>query len=132
MASKVKKRRSTFSFKDVEILYLVEGLSPIIKLHEEKKVSTTTIIRAVTALKSVGKTRSSLENWVSENLRVGSRGRTVPKIGQERNYRAQQINESDPFLRLPLSALRALKGDVFSVSFEKDRIIVKRKPSFQT
>jgi hypothetical protein len=27
MAGKTRKRRSTFSFKDVEILYLVEGLS---------------------------------------------------------------------------------------------------------
>jgi hypothetical protein len=127
MAGKTRKRRSTFSFKDVEILYLVEGLSPIIKLHKEKKVSPATIRRAVTALKSVGKIESSLENWVSENLRVGSRGRAAPKIGQERIYRAQQINESGPFLRLPLGALRALKGDVLAVSFEKDRIIVKRK-----
>jgi hypothetical protein len=56
---------------------------------------------------------------VSENLRVGSRGRAAPKIGQERVYRAQQINESGPFLRLPLGALRALKGDALSVSLKK-------------
>jgi hypothetical protein len=127
MAGKTRKRRSTFSFKDVEILYLVEGLSPIIKLHREKKVSPTTIRRAVSALKSVGKVESSLETWVSENLHVGSRGRAAPKIGQERVYRAQQINESGPFLRLPLGALKALKGDALSVVFEKDRIVVKRR-----
>lgn len=127
MAGKTRKRRSTFSFKDVEILYLVEGLSPIIKLHREKKVSPTTIRRAVSALKSVGKVESSLETWVSENLHIGSRGRAAPKIGQERVYRAQQINESGPFLRLPLGALKATKGDTLSVVFEKDRIIVKRR-----
>jgi hypothetical protein len=127
MALKMRKRRSTFSFKDVEILYLVEGLSPIVKLHKDKKISPATIRRAVTALRSVGKTESSLENWMSENLRVGSRGRAAPKIGQERVYRAQQINESGPFLRLPLGALRAAKGEVLSVAFEKDRIVVKKK-----
>lgn len=127
MALKTRKRRSTFSFKDVEILYLVEGLSPIIKLHKEKKVSPATIRRAVVALKSVGKMESSLETWVSENLRVGSRGRAAPRIGQERIYRAQQINESGPFLRLPLGALHATKGDVLSVCFEKDAIVVKKQ-----
>src|SRR5688572_21559503 len=127
MAGKIRKRRSTFSFKDVEILYLVEGLSPIIKLHKEKKVSPATIRRAVVALKNVGKMGSSLENWVSENLRVGSRGRAAPKIGQERVYRAQQINESGPFLRLPLGALRAVKGDTLCVLFENDCIVVKKK-----
>ncbi|MCA9508416.1 MAG: hypothetical protein KC505_08350 [Myxococcales bacterium] len=127
MATKTRKRRSTFSFKDVEILYLVEGLSPIIKLHKDKKVSPATIRRAVGALRSVGKVESTLENWVNENLRVGSRGRAAPKIGQERVYRAQQINESGPFLRLPLGALKALKGDALSVSFEKDCITVSKR-----
>lgn len=127
MPTKTRKRRSTLSFKDVEILYLVEGLSPIIKLHKEKKVSPATIRRAVTALRSVGKLESTLETWVSENLRVGSRGRAAPRIGQERVYRAQQINDSGPFLRLPLGALRASKGDVLSVSFEKESIVVKKR-----
>ena len=127
MVVKKRKRRSTFSFKDVEILYLVEGISPIIKLHKEKKVSPATIRRAVTALRSVGKVGSSLETWVSENLRVGSRGRAAPKIGQERVYRAQQINESGPFLRLPLGALEATKGDPLMVVFENERIVVKKQ-----
>lgn len=121
------KKRTTLSFKDVEILYLVEGLSPIIKLHKEKKVSPSTIRRAVVALNKIGKNKSTLESWASENLRVGSRGRSSPKIGQERVYRAQQINESGPFLRLPLTALSAAKGDVLSVAFDKDKIVVKRK-----
>ncbi len=127
MSIKTRKRRTTLSFKDVEILYLVEGLSPIIKLYSEKKVSPATIRRAVLALRSVGKMESSLENWVSEYLRVGSRGRAAPKVGQERVYRAQQINESGPFLRLPLGALQASKGDALFVSFENDRIVVKKK-----
>lgn len=126
MVTKTRKKRSTFSFKDVEILYLVEGLNPIINLHKEKKVSPATIRRAVTALRSVGKSGSSLENWVSENLRVGNRGRAAPKIGQERVYRAQQINESGPFLRLPLGAIKANKGEPLAVSFENDCIVVKK------
>lgn len=127
MVVKKRKRRSTFSFKDVEILYLVEGVSAIVKLHKEKKVSSSTIRRAVTALRTVGKLESGLEEWASENLKVGSRGRAAPKIGQERIYRAQQINESGPFLRLPLGALKASKGDALSVVFENEKIVVKKQ-----
>ena len=127
MIGKTRKRRSTLSFKDVEILYLLEGLPPIARLHKENRVSPATIRRAVVALRSIGKTDSMLESWVNENLRVGTRGRAAPKAGQERIYRAQQINESGPFLRLPLGALRAAKGETLAVSFEKDRIIVTKK-----
>lgn len=127
MTIKTRKKRSTFSFKDVEILYLVEGLTPIIKLHKDKKISPATIRRAVIALRNVGKMESSLESWVNENLMVGSRGRAAPKIGQERVYRAQQINESGPFLRLPLGAIRASKGDALAVSFDNDFIVVKKR-----
>lgn len=126
MVVKTRKKRSTFSFKDVEVLYLVKGLAPVVDLHKEKKVSPATIRRAVVALKNVGKMDSSLETWVNENLRVGSRGRAAPKTGQERVYRAQQINESGPFLRLPLASLKASKGDPLSVVFENDCIVVKR------
>lgn len=126
MAIEMKRRRSTLSFKDVQIAYLMDGVSSVEKLYEDGKASTATIRRALTHLKTGDREVASLEKWIQDNLGIGVRGRAAPQAGQERVYRAQQIKTSGPFLRLPLSALSINKGEVVSVKFEKDRIIVKK------
>lgn len=126
MAGQSKRKRSTISFKDVQIAYLMDGVSSIEKLHNEKKASTATIRRALNNLRHGGREVTLLEKWIQDNLGVGVRGRAAPQAGQERVYRAQQIKSSGPFLRLPLSALSVNKGETVSVRFEKDRIVVKK------
>jgi hypothetical protein len=126
MAARIRKKRSTVSFKDVQIAYLLNGICSIEELHSHGKASTTTIRRALVHLRSGGREVSQFESWVNDNLIIGIRGRAAPKAGQERVYRAQQIKTSGPFLRLPLAALKVLKGDDVQVSFEQEQIIVKR------
>ena len=121
-----RRKRSTLSFKDVQIAYLLNGLPSIEKLHRDGKASTATIRRALTHLRTGGREVTTLEEWIQDNLGIGVRGRAAPQAGQERIYRAQQIKTSGPFLRLPLSALEVNKGESVTVRFEKDRIVVKK------
>lgn len=124
--AKQRKKRSTVSFKDIQIAYLMDGINSIAKLHKEGQASNITIRRAFSNLKEGGREVATLEKWIRENLGTGIRGRTAPSAGQERIYRAQQIKTSGPFLRLPLGALKIDKGEVVSVIFQKDQIIVKK------
>ncbi len=126
MGNEPKRKRSTLSFKDVQIAYLMSGITSVEKLHKDGKASTATIRRALTHLRTGGREVATLEKWIQDNLGIGVRGRAAPQAGQERVYRAQQIKTSGPFLRLPLSALSINKGEVVTVRFEKDRIVVKK------
>ncbi len=125
MAEK-RRRRSSVSFKDVQIAYLCSGISPVEQMYNRRQASVNTIRRALNQLKSNGSTVDSFEKWFGENFGAGARGRAAPQIGQERVYRAQQVRTSGTFLRLPLAALAISKGDVVTVRFERDRIVVKR------
>lgn len=120
-----RRKRSGVSFKDVQIAYLSSGISPVEQMFSKRLASVNTIRRALNHLKSTGSTVDTFERWFMENFGAGARGRSAPKPGQERVYRAQQINSSGPFLRLPLSALRVNKGQVVNVIFENDKIVVK-------
>jgi len=126
MAGESRRKRSTLSFKDVQIAYLLNGVPSVEKLHKDGKASTATIRRALNFLRTGGKEVNTLEKWIQDNLGIGVRGRAAPQAGQERVYRAQQIKTSGPFLRLPLSALLVNKGEVVAVRFEKDRIVVRK------
>lgn len=95
-------------------------------MYNRRLASLNTIRRALAHLKTNGSPVDTFEKWFSENFGAGARGRTAPQAGQERVYRAQQIKTSGTFLRLPLAALAISKGDVVTVRFEKDRIVVKK------
>ena len=53
------------------------------------------------------------------------RGRGIPQEGSTRSYKAQQLGEADPFIRLPVSALGASKGQVVTVCFQSGVIEVR-------
>jgi hypothetical protein len=124
--SEKRKRRGTVSFKDVQIAYLCSGLPSIERMYNHELASVNTIRRALNHLKNNGSLVEPFEKWFQENFGAGTRGRAAPEAGQERIYRAQQIKTSGTFLRLPLTALAISKGDVVTVKFEKDRIVVKK------
>ncbi len=124
--SEKRKRRSAVSFKDVQIAYLCSGMIPVEQMYSRRQASVSTIRRALNHLKTNGSPVESLEKWFQENFGAGARGRAAPQAGQERVYRAQQIKTSGTFLRLPLTALSIGKGEVVTVRFEKDRIVVKK------
>jgi len=121
-----RKKRGTVSFKDVQIAYLCSGVGPIEQLYNKRLASVNTIRRAMHQLKTNGSPVATLEQWFQENFGAGLRGRTAPRPGQERIYRAQQIKTTGTFLRLPLGALAVGKGETVSVKFEKDRIVIKK------
>ena len=120
------KRRSQVSYKDIQISYLVDGIDSISRLHKEGFASKTAVRRALQNLKETGLEAGSFEQWVLKNLGGGTRGRPAPKPEQERTYRVQQIKKSGPFLRLPLGALQVEKGEVLSVNFQNDQIVVRK------
>jgi hypothetical protein len=121
-----RKGRSAVSFKDVQIAYLCSGILPVEQMYNRHLASVNTIRRALHNLKTNGSPVEPFEKWFHNNFGAGIRGRAAPQAGQERIYRAQQIKTSGTFLRLPLTALSINKGDVVTVRFERDRIIVKK------
>jgi len=127
MSQKHKKKKSYFSFKDLQIAYLKDGIGMVTKLYQEGRASRITIKKACESLKNLGTPISSFEQWIEENISVNPRGRSVPKVGSERTYRAQKIKIGGPFLRLPLSSLQIEKGQALSVSFEKNKIVIQKK-----
>jgi len=124
--SEKRRKRGAVSFKDVQIAYLCSGIPSIEQMYDKRQASVNTIRRALNHLKTNGSPVESFEKWFHENFGAGARGRAAPEPGQERIYRAQQIKTSGTFLRLPLTALAITKGDVVTVKFEKDRIVVKK------
>lgn len=127
MSEKQKKKRNIISFKDLQIAYLRDGLDSVTQLYQEGKASRIALKKACASLKQMGTPMSSFEQWMQENVKVNVRGRSTPKTGSERTYRAQKIKTGGSFLRLPLASLEIEKGQVLSVSFEKNRIVIQKK-----
>ncbi|MBH1989051.1 MAG: hypothetical protein I8H75_04800 [Myxococcaceae bacterium] len=122
-----KSRRQKSSYKDLQIVYLSEGVSAISKLYAGGTASSIAIKKALRAL-AVNKqiNLDSFERWVVQNLPT-HRGRATPKEGSRRIYRAQRVHNSGPFLRLPLNSLKIEKGELISVKFEKNQIVVQKE-----
>jgi hypothetical protein len=129
MASKrSSSKRSIVSFKDVQIAYLLDGISGVEKLVSGRKSAGTIIRKALRELKAQGRSVESLESYVGEKYGSGGRGRSMPSIGEERTYRAQAIGDppGPAFLRLPLTPLGIKKKGTGRVRFEADRIVVTK------
>lgn len=124
--NKRKKRRFGVSYKDIQISYLVDGIDSISKLYQEGHITTISIKKAFNDLKENGRNVAALEKWIHEHLSTGVRGRKAPQTGQERTYRVQQIKDNAPFLRLPLEALHVDKGQLLSVFFKKNQIVIRK------
>jgi hypothetical protein len=128
MASKKSppNKRTVVSFKDVQIAYLLDGISGVEKLVANRKSAGTVIRRALRELKQQGRGVDALEAHVSERYGSGGRGRSMPGVGEERKYKAQQIKTGGAFLRLPLTPLGVKKGGNVRVRFEADRVVVTK------
>jgi hypothetical protein len=104
----------------------MEGIGGLQKIWASGNVSKTTVRRAIKELQESTKNTDELRSWVSENIGAIARGRTAPKPGETRTYKAQQIKNGGPFLRLPLDSLEINKGGSVRVSFEDGQITVRR------
>lgn len=121
------KKRSLVSFKDIQIAYLLDGMTGVERLIKGRRHVASVLRRAVKELKKAGNKTEPLERFVSEQFGTGTRGRSVPTPGQERIYRAQRLRTGGSFLRLPLSPIGTSKGGQVRVRFEGDKIIVENR-----
>ena len=127
MASKKgSSKRGIVSFKDLQIAFLLDGIAGVEKLVAGRKSAGPILKRALAELKSQGRSVDALEHYISEHHGSAGRGRSMPNVGEERKYRAQQIADGGTFLRLPLTPLGVKKGGVVRVRFEADRIVVSK------
>ena len=130
VASKKREKRRNVSFKDVQIAYLMSGVSAIEALVTRGAVSKPTLRRTLSELAASGRNVEPLQRWVDEHLGVGApgggRGRSPAGAGDTRSYKAQQVKSGGPFLRLPLDVLGVKKGGALHVRFERDSIVITR------
>jgi hypothetical protein len=127
MASKKNTaKRGVVSVKDVQIAFLLDGISGVDKLLANRKSGGNLVRRALKDLQAQGKNVGVLESYVSEKYPMQGRGRAMPNTGEERRYRAQQVGSTGVFLRLPLTPIGVKKGGVVKVRFESDRVVISR------
>ena len=94
MASKKKDtKRSIVSFKDLQIAFLLDGISGVEKLVAGKKNAGSILKRALKEMTAQGRNVETLEAYVNERYGSSGRGRAMPNLGEERKYKAQQIGD---------------------------------------
>lgn len=115
--------RKVVSYKDVQIAYLLEGLDGVERLLPEKRAAGV-VKRALRELRLQGNPAQDLADFVLQRYGSTGRGRAIPQSGEQRTYRAQQIKDGSPFLRLPLNTLSVPKGKAVQVRFEPNQIVI--------
>lgn len=69
-----------------------------------------------------------LDSWYEEKQMLNHRPKGLPRINERRYYKSTKINKSNyTYLRIPVGRYSDIGGDLFVVSFEEDRIIIRKK-----
>lgn len=126
----VPARKVRVTSQQVAFLMLTEGPAGVQRLHSTPghEIAAATFNGAVDLLASQPQHREGLEALRSQLLgdsEPGERGRPAAKVGDSRSYKVQQVGDGDPFIRLPVSLLGAVKGGTVTVSFGTGTITVK-------
>lgn len=121
--SVVKTSRKVVSYKDIQIAYLLDGLAGVEQIVADKGTGSV-VKRALQELRTQGHQADDLADFVIARYGSTGRGRSVPQRGEQRTYRAQQIKDGSPFLRLPLNTLQIPKGKAVRVTFEANQIVI--------
>lgn len=106
--------------------YLADGVGAVERRVRKENISEAIVRRAAEELKkSHGERKAEeLSNWVDTNFPTGkseqTRGKTPPKPGDIREYKAQKLRKGGTFLRLPLDAMNVKKEDRVAVEFGED------------
>ncbi len=129
-ASSQPVRKVRVTAQQVAFLMLTEGAISVERLHHKPgcEIAAATFNGAIELLATQPQQREALETLRDTLLgggEAGERGRPAAKVGEARAYKVQQVNDSDPFIRLPVGLLGALKGETVTVTFGKDGITVK-------
>jgi hypothetical protein len=122
-------RKARVTAQQVAFLMLTEGPAGVERLHAKPghEIAAATFDGAIDLLASQAQHREALEALREQLLggdEPGQRGRPAAKVGDVRGYRVQQVHDTDPFIRLPVSLLGLGKGQTATVSFQDGRIVV--------
>lgn len=124
------RNQSSSKYYHIIIDYLAEGISAVKRRAEQENIPASILRRAAKEVEQTHPNHAAnLVSWVNENYPAGDgvRGKTSPSVGEERAYKAQQVKDSKPFIRLGLETIGIRKGQKVRVKFEtKDRIVVER------
>lgn len=123
----MSKKDTRISNKDIQVAYLVNGISGVEDLTASNVPAKATLQAAVDSLDNLGQDTEDLVDFMDTlhpSNGDGQRGRSAPKNGDTRTYKAQSVNGGSCFLRLPLDTLNAIKGQSITVSFEDGRVVV--------
>ena len=123
-------RKVRVTSQQVAFLMLTEGPAGVERLHSKPghEIAPATFEGALDLLASQPQHREGLEALRSQLLgdsEPGERGRPAAKVGESRSYKVQQVNDGDPFIRLPVSLLGAAKGGTVTVTFGNGSITVR-------
>lgn len=124
-AAAVKESRTLVSHKDVSIAFLVGGVDGAVETLTGCSNPAKSLEKAIASLNEQGADTAQLADYAAEHFPVGTRGRTAPGVGETRTYKAQQLKDNDPFLRVPVAALGLKKGESAHLSFESGRIVIE-------
>lgn len=122
-------RKVRITSQQVAFLALTEGVGAVETLHGKPgcEIAPATFAAAVELLATQPETAAAL-SALADALHpesTGERGRPAAKVGESRGYKVQQVGDSDPFIRLPVSLLGLEKGGVATVTFDNGVIRVK-------
>ena len=123
-------RKVRVTSQQVAFLMLTEGADGVTRLNDKPgcEIAPATFDGAIDLLASQPQQREALEALRAQILgddAPGERGRPAAKVGDSRSYKVQQVNDSDPFIRLPVSLLGLAKGQSATVFFDNGVIRVK-------
>lgn len=115
-------RKVRITSQQVAFLMLTEGADAVRSLHAKPghEIAAATFTGALDLLSSQPQHRETLESLREELIgsdEPGERGRPAAKVGESRVYKAQQVGDGDPFIRLPVSLLGSAKGEGVKVVF---------------
>lgn len=130
MTKTIPARKVRVTAQSVAFLMLTEGVHAVTRLHNTlgSEIAPATFDAAVDLLAAQPETAGELAGIRSDLFgddAPGARGRPAAKVGDVRPYKVQQVNDADPFIRLPVSLLGLQKGQTASVTFEDGRITVR-------
>jgi len=130
MTNATPARKVRVTSQSVAFLMLTEGAAAVTRLHNApgSEIAPATFDAAcdlLAAQPDMQEGLAALRTDLYGDDAPGQRGRPAAKVGDVRAYKVQQVGETDPFIRLPVSLLGLAKGATATVTFADGQIIVK-------
>jgi len=117
-------RKEVVNSKTVALLMLSGGLPAVASKHATAGIAPKTVAKAISEdLAPFPEAARALQGWRDATFTPsnGKRGRPAVAPGASREYRVQAVgDDGDPFLRVPVRLVGAVKGDVVKASFGRD------------